>query len=229
MELDEFLRKSLEDRRFSRAERKALTQHLVDTPEAAQRIDYWCSRAAQLAKGEAGSIRGRELVTWLYEVSKVLSPRGRARTSSRTETYFSPGEGPRRRIISLIRGARESVDCCVFTITDNDIVDALLETHRRGIAVRVISDDLKSEDRGSDIVRLVRAGIDVKLDDSPAHMHHKFALFDGKVLLNGSYNWTRSAAKKNEENILVTDDSTFVEAFTQMFESLWSQYGLEQP
>ena len=26
------------------------------------------------------------------------------------------------------------------------------------------------------------------------HMHHKFAIFDGERLINGSYNWTRGAA-----------------------------------
>jgi phosphatidylserine/phosphatidylglycerophosphate/cardiolipin synthase-like enzyme len=36
-------------------------------------------------------------------------------------------------------------------------------------------------------------------------MCHKFALFDGRLLLNGRFNWTRSAATDSEEVLLVID------------------------
>jgi phosphatidylserine/phosphatidylglycerophosphate/cardiolipin synthase-like enzyme len=49
---------------------------------------------------------------------------------------------------------------------------------------------------------------------SMASKHHKFAIFDGKTLLNGSYDWTRSAFTKNEENVLVTDKVHWVEGFS---------------
>jgi phosphatidylserine/phosphatidylglycerophosphate/cardiolipin synthase-like enzyme len=55
----------------------------------------------------------------------------------------------------------------------------------------------------------------------PAHMHHKFALFDGKRLMSGSFNWTRSASEQNEENLIVTPDQTLVAAFSARFEMLW--------
>ena len=52
-------------------------------------------------------------------------------------------------------------------------------------------------------------------------MHHKYAVVDGSVLLTGSYNWTRSAFRVNEENIVVTDDPRLVRAFSKAFEELW--------
>jgi mitochondrial cardiolipin hydrolase len=228
MDIDEFLSQSLDDRRFSRAERKTLRLHLAEAPGAMERVDFWCSRAAQLAKKETDNGRERELITWLYEVTKALRIEITDGQKVESDVLFSPGDGPRRRIISLLRAARRTVDCCVFTITDNDIVTALIETHERGVAVRIISDDLKSQDRGSDIERLISVGLPVKLDASSAHMHHKFALFDGKTLLNGSYNWTRSAASSNQENILVTDDPVLVKGFARTFESLWAQFRLER-
>ena len=51
--------------------------------------------------------------------------------------------------------------------------------------------------------------------------HHKFALFDGQRLLNGSYNWTRSASLRNEENFVVTNDRKLVREFNSHFEYLW--------
>jgi phosphatidylserine/phosphatidylglycerophosphate/cardiolipin synthase-like enzyme len=51
-------------------------------------------------------------------------------------------------------------------------------------------------------------------------MHHKFALFDNETLLNGSFNWTRSASDVNQENILITQDAELVEKFSRQFDYL---------
>ena len=56
-------------------------------------------------------------------------------------------------------------------------------------------------------------------------MHHKFAVADSNQVLTGSYNWTRSAARENEENIVVTNAPELVSAFTRQFEQLWKSLG----
>jgi phosphatidylserine/phosphatidylglycerophosphate/cardiolipin synthase-like enzyme len=52
-------------------------------------------------------------------------------------------------------------------------------------------------------------------------MHHKFAIFDDSALLTGSYNWTRGAARFNNENFIVTTDRRLIHPFSQTFERLW--------
>ncbi|WP_132624557.1 phospholipase D-like domain-containing protein [Pseudomonas aeruginosa] len=99
-----------------------------------------------------------------------------------------------------------------------------LEQVVRGVPVRIISDDDKQFDEGSDIHALREAGVPLRIDDSPFHMHHKFALVDGAWLLNGSFNWTRSASVNNEENLLVTDDAVLIGAYRREFEELWGRY-----
>ena len=71
---------------------------------------------------------------------------------------------------------------------------------------------------------MARAGIDVRMDRSPHHMHHKFAIFDGSVLLNGSYNWTRSAFLSNRENLLVTTHTSLVAQFSNEFDAMWNDF-----
>ena len=56
-------------------------------------------------------------------------------------------------------------------------------------------------------------------------MHHKFAVFDRKVLLTGSYNWTRSAASENQENLIVTEAPGLVRSFAAEFDKLWAAFG----
>lgn len=56
---------------------------------------------------------------------------------------------------------------------------------------------------------------------STALMHHKFAVVDGRFVINGSFNWTTNAAKKNHENIMVTSSKAFVRQFNDLFDDLW--------
>ncbi len=59
------------------------------------------------------------------------------------------------------------------------------------------------------------------MDTSPSFMHHKFAIFDDRRLVNGSFNWTRSASKYNSENIVVSYEKGLIIQFRNMFEKLW--------
>jgi phosphatidylserine/phosphatidylglycerophosphate/cardiolipin synthase-like enzyme len=143
------------------------------------------------------------------------------------ETHFSPGDACRLRIAQLFDRAKRSADVCVFTITDDRISGPILAAHSRGVAVRIITDDEKAGDEGSDVGRFRNSGIPVlgRADLTGAHMHHKFALFDGELLVCGSYNWTRGAAADNNENIIVTNDSRLVGPFAREFERLWERLG----
>ncbi|MCB0845448.1 MAG: DUF1669 domain-containing protein, partial [Bacteroidetes bacterium] len=84
-----------------------------------------------------------------------------------------------------------------------------------------LTDNDKYWDKGSDIEKFTKAGIEVKVDRTESHMHHKFAIYDRKYVLTGSYNWTRSAATSNQENILVTSDQEVVKKYMSEFDRLW--------
>ncbi|MCP4132666.1 MAG: hypothetical protein GY754_17000, partial [bacterium] len=44
-----------------------------------------------------------------------------------------------------------------------------------------------------------------------------------KLVITGSYNWTRSAAAYNNENILVTEEKTIATAYKKEFDKLWKE------
>lgn len=224
-EVDQVLRQTLEDERLSRGEKQALTALFGDHGDDPQRLAFFRHRAFEIARRELQGQRAGRVITWLEEVVKALAAAAEPETAPRlAEAHFSPGDRCRRRIVSLIKQARRRAEICVFTITDDTIARALLDAHLRGVALRVISDDQKAVDRGSDIEDLARAGVPVRVDNSEHHMHHKFAIFDHAYLVTGSYNWTRSAASFNEENIVVSDDKRLVSAFSSTFEKLWAAF-----
>lgn len=138
---------------------------------------------------------------------------------------FSPGNSCRDLIIEQIKSSTTLIEICVFTISDDLITDALVEARELfDLDIRIITDDEKSYDKGSDIKYLESKGFEIRYDDVRHHMHHKFAVFDSNRVLTGSYNWTRSAASYNQENILLTSKPKVVEAYRKEFSRLWKSF-----
>lgn len=115
------------------------------------------------------------------------------------------------------------INICVFTISDDRITDAIITAHKKGVGFKIITDNDKLWDEGSDIKQLAKLGVCIKMDATPNHMHHKFMVVDNKSLLTGSYNWTVSAMRYNHENILITEEAGVVRSFLKEFDNLWRQ------
>ena len=161
---------------------------------------------------------------WLEKIIKNIDNFRTSTIASINSAHFSPGDDCRRKLLDLCLSARQSLAISVFTISDNRLSNAIIAAHMRGVVVRIITDNDKVFDEGSDIEILVAQGIPVRTDKTPYHMHHKFAVIDDHTLVNGSFNWTRSASDFNQENILVTNESLLVAAYINEFESLWLEF-----
>ena len=229
-QLDEQLLATLEDGVMSRAERRSLRDVLTAAgPDQAARA-RWRARAFDIAREALDEHGGVPVLEWIENVVKSIEWAGRAEVTAsqvagRSEAVFSPGDACRMTIGNLLRDAEQSADICVFTITDDRISEAIIGAKRRGVTVRLISDNDKAHDLGSDVERLGKVGVAVRVDRTDAHMHHKVAVFDRKVLLTGSYNWTRSAASENQENLIVTEAPGLVRSFAAEFDKLWAAFG----
>ena len=223
-ELENWLLATLEDFKLSQSEALELREIL---PKLAQDdVAFVRNKAFALAREPArmGGDNAVASLLWLEKISKVIDNFRQTQSVSITEAHFSPGEDCRRQLLDLLVAARETLDISVFTISDDRLSEAIVAAHRRGIQVRLMTDNDKAHDQGSDIFKLIRQGVDVRMDNTENHMHHKFALVDKRILVNGSFNWTRSATDFNQENILVTDESKLVSAYLAEFESLWNQF-----
>ena len=146
-----------------------------------------------------------------------------------TATYFG---GPNRGelgevLIEQLKRAGLTLDIAVFTLTDNRIAQTLIqmaENRQNPRTIRILTDDETLEARGSDIKKLSHyKNIKVKTDDESSLMHHKFALLDERILINGSFNWTRTASFDNYENFIVTGNPELVRLYQTEFERIWGQ------
>ncbi len=136
---------------------------------------------------------------------------------------FSPGTDILESISDLLKQAHHTLDICVFTITDERLATDILNCHNRGVKVRIITDDEKMYDHGSAINGLRNAGIPVKIDHSRYHMHHKFGIIDSRIVFTGSFNWTYTASKHNQENLLITTNFDIVRQYEEQYKLLWEE------
>ena len=226
--IDQILLKTLDDKRVSRAERSALKAVIKDSKYNVADLAFVRSRALAIAEEAIKKDSPEDILRWLDDINKIIYNQVTSATkqlqAKSSKAFFSPGSECLGEIKRQLNSAKKTVDICVFTITDNRISKAIESAYNRGVKLRVITDDDKAFDLGSDVFDLEGKGISVKKDKTKYHMHHKFAIFDKKILLSGSYNWTRSAEKYNEENILVTHEKEIVQAYLKEFNKLWKKF-----
>lgn len=64
------------------------------------------------------------------------------------KSYFTrAGEHPELALIAVMDGARQSLDVAIYSLTKAEIVKAMLNAHKRGVAVRVITDETQAGGR----------------------------------------------------------------------------------
>jgi len=143
--------------------------------------------------------------------------------------YFSPRGGATSAVVSEIKKAKDSIDVAIYSFTSRRIARALIQAHRRGVKVRVVADEGSARSRNSVLPFLESVGIPVryKRGSGGGLMHNKYAVIDGKTVITGSFNWTVSAERRNDENLLVIKGlPAVVKAYEENFERLWKLAGL---
>ncbi|VTS03733.1 phospholipase D-like domain-containing protein [Tuwongella immobilis] len=145
-------------------------------------------------------------------------------------TLFSPKDDPLPKIVAEIDRAKRSIDVMVFVFSSQEVGEAILRAHRRGVAVRVLLDNQYASDGITRRWPFVpfrefrKVGIAVKFDDEDAKLHHKVILIDGITTLTGSFNFSLSAADTNDENMLVIRSQSITATYQREFERLWKLY-----
>ena len=114
------------------------------------------------------------------------------------EIAFTPSKVCEEKIIELINNSQSSIDVAVYSINNQQIIDALYRARQRDVSIHI------------------RVHTKNKIE------HNKFAVFDGKSASTGSFNWTNAATSKNSENCLfLINEPDYAKIYQQRFEELW--------
>lgn len=182
-----------------------------------------------------------------YKINEWQSPAYQAAqvlvddTSQIRRALFSPDDNVQELLITLINEEKQQIMAAAYSFTDEDIAHALIDARDRGVDVQVIVDGSNGITSYSKVSLLIKHQIPVwiypsvrtdnrKRTDKPNQkitgiMHNKFMLFKQSllgrpILWTGSFNFTRSAQVRNQENVIVLDDPKLIAKYKVQFDRL---------
>ncbi|MBI4351786.1 MAG: DUF1669 domain-containing protein [Elusimicrobia bacterium] len=134
---------------------------------------------------------------------------------------FSPRGGTEAAIVKAIDAARAEADVAMFTFTSGNIMAALRRASARGVAVKLML-FIGQKFPFADEAKAGRMDLRFKTGRlEQGQMHNKFAVLDGRLLINGSYNWTATAENSNTENTIFTMEPEYVKPYKAEFDKLY--------
>jgi len=133
------------------------------------------------------------------------------------------------RLARYILLARESIDVCQYSITNQFLTEAILRRYKLGVKVRIITDHEGANILSSQLEEFYKLGIQIRPHRGNGLMHNKFIIIDGSIVATGSFNFTSQAMMENYENIVVTDQTDIVGRYIQNFSKMWLTFDPQNP
>ncbi|OZQ61331.1 hypothetical protein CA599_28395 [Paenibacillus taichungensis] len=123
----------------------------------------------------------------------------------------------------MIDDAQDTLDISIYSLTERNITNSIINAQQRGVKVRVITDRSQSEgeSQAERIHQLLDKGIEVKENTHSGLMHHKTTIADRSVVTTGSFNYSTAATKYNDEVLVVIHDNAIAEYWSDVFQEMW--------
>jgi phosphatidylserine/phosphatidylglycerophosphate/cardiolipin synthase-like enzyme len=137
------------------------------------------------------------------------------------EVFFSPSRDCETQIVKAIDSSKTEIVAAVYSINNDRIVDAFKRARSRGVKIRILTDRTQAAGHSSKIPELSSEGFNVRVHSKNKIEHNKFGVFDSKIAVNGSYNWTNPASDSNSENCVVFNEKNIISSYRTRFEELW--------
>lgn len=137
---------------------------------------------------------------------------------------FSPEGSALQLVLKTIESAQQEIRLMGYSFTSSEVVSALVRAKRRGVDVRIVLDEKGNRSKASQAAMnvVVNAGIPLRTNGRYAIMHDKVIIVDNHTVEAGSFNYTRSAASRNSENVLVINEVPEVaQTYLQHWQSRW--------
>jgi phosphatidylserine/phosphatidylglycerophosphate/cardiolipin synthase-like enzyme len=127
----------------------------------------------------------------------------------------------------LINNAQSSIYFLAYSFTADPLGKSIRQRAAAGVKVTgVMESEQVRSDIGTEYAAFRKAGLDVHLNGNPGLMHHKGFIIDNQIVVMGSYNFTASAEKSNDENLIVINNPDIAAQYIKEFQRV---YAVAQP
>ena len=140
------------------------------------------------------------------------------------EILYAPDDAPLDRVVTLYQRAKRYIYVSVYGLTYPRAVEALVAAKKRGIDVRMLTDQERTQDEKQHIaLRTLRlAGIPIRVNQHDGLMHLKQVVIDDEINTSGSMNHTTSGNRYNDERMDIITDRTISMKAREQFLSMWN-------
>jgi phosphatidylserine/phosphatidylglycerophosphate/cardiolipin synthase-like enzyme len=148
------------------------------------------------------------------------------------EVHYSPAEDLEAIDLVELDTAKSTVDISTFAMDDKPVAEELVKLAQRGVAVRIYRDQTQYSGElargakgGTNLNALFRgqANIHVRVKGVVALAHLKAYAVDGKLLREGSANWSPQGLKVQDNSLVVIRDPGAMSKFESDFEAIWNR------
>ena len=178
-----------------------------------------------MAHDKMESDKDKEILKGLRQLVREIEDDHYQPNNQFKDAFFFPNMANVQKMVKYIARARKTIDLAIFSFTNDDLANEIIAAHKRGVKVRIITDDEGMKGKGADSQRCANEGIPVRTDSEERyHMHNKYMIVDSLYIVTGSFNWTFQAGKSNQENVVVVDGSYYINKYNENFEKLWAEF-----
>ncbi len=135
---------------------------------------------------------------------------------------FAPETDEISALIAEVEGAAQSIRFMTFVFSLDELAEAMLsQAASRSVTLEGVFENRNSLASWSQLPALHCAGAAVRQDGNRYVLHHKVIIIDDHTVITGSFNFSRSAAKNNDENIVIVRNAAIAELYLQEWQRIW--------
>ncbi len=138
------------------------------------------------------------------------------------DVTFSPDSDIQKLLIDSIAGCSSHIDLAISNLGSGELIQTLTDARGRGVEIRMVVDYQSARPKSSLVTHLKEEGLQIRALKGKAggQMNNNFAIFDDKLLITGTYDWTNQAPKYSYEDVVITDDPSIIDLYRREFERL---------
>ena len=135
------------------------------------------------------------------------------------EVYILPKQGEQitDKISESITNAKSEILIAMYNFSYKKFAKDLVDASKKGVKITVFLDAKKVKE-DSEIADFLKKN-DIKVVLIKDKMHLKLAIFDSKLAIFGSVNWTKESFEENYELVYICEDKKTIDSLNSFIKS----------